>query len=396
MSEVAIIGKAIHPWGKFPEKSVHEMNLEVARMALKDAGIKWKDVQALFCGQDPWGGIQGMLAGCALASNLGLTGIPVHNNYNACATGGYALKMAHKYITSGDIDMAIVVGGSISPKGAFGTTQYNEFDEADLTTQFYRILGGTTYTQFALEATRRMHYYGLTEEDLALQKVKASKFGSLNPNARYQKVFTAQEVLASPMVACPIHLLQICATSDGAAALVVCSKKKAKQYTTKPVMLSGIGVANPVYPSPGLGYFSIDFTNDVAPPRENDAGKIVTKEAYEEAGVSPKDLDLASVYDLTGALEIQWYEDIGICKEGEGEELLRSGATSLGGRIPVCTDGGCTSSGECIPAQALSQVYEIVTQLRGESGARQVEDAKVGFAVNSGKLGNASAMVFKR
>ena len=105
---------------------------------------------------------------------------------------------------------------------------------------------------------------------------------------------------------------------------------------------------------------------------------------------------MACVYDLTGAMEVQFYEDIGLCKEGEGEELLRSGATSLGGRIPICTDGGATCLGECIPAQALSQVYEVVSQLRGDAGPRQVENAKVGFSINSGKLGNASAIVYKK
>jgi len=395
MREAAIIGIGIHPWGKFPEKSVHELNLEIAQMALKDANMEWKDIQGVFCGQDPWAGIQGMLAGSALAQNLGLTGIPVTNNYNACATGGYALRTAHLYITSGLIDTAIVVGGSISPKGAFGTTQYDEFDETDLDSQRFRILGSANFTGFAMAAQRRMQQYGLTEEDLAKQKVKASIFGSLNPNARYHKVYTEEEILNSPMVAYPLHLYQVCATSDGAAACIVCSTDVAKKYTTKPIVVAGIGASNPQYPAPGMGGFGSDFS-EVPPPNENDAGIKSTYKAYEEAGVGPEDLDVVAVYDLTGAMEIQWYEDIGLCKEGEAEKLLREGATSMGGRIPVCTDGGCTSMGECIPAQALSQTYEIVTQLRGDAGARQVEGAKLGFSVNSGKLGNSSAIVYKR
>jgi acetyl-CoA acetyltransferase len=394
MKETASIGIGIHPWGKFPEKTVHQLNLEVAQMALKDAGVEWNKIQAVFCGQDPWAGIQGMLAGCVLSNNLGMLGIPVNNNYNACATGGYALRAAHMYITSGVIDMALVVGGSISPKGAFGTTRFDEFDPTDLDSQRFRILGSANYTGFAMAAMKRMDQYGLTEKDLALQKVKASKFGSLNPNARFRKVFTVEEVLNSPMVAYPVHLFEVCATSDGAAAVVVCSKEVAKKYTTKPVYLAGIGASCPVYPQPGFGGFGSDFS-EVPPPNENDAGIRSTKIAYEQAGIGPEDLDLAICYDLTGAMEIQWYEDIGLCKEGEGEKLLREGATSLGGRIPVCTDGGATCLGECIPAQALSQTYEVVTQLRGDAGARQVKGAKVGFSVNSGKLGNSSAIVYK-
>ena len=395
MTELAIIGVGIHPWGKFPEQSVHELNLEVAQMALKDANMEWKDVQGLFAGQDPWAGIQGMLAGNVLAQDLGMTGIPVTNNYNACATGGYALRTAHLYITSGLIDIALVVGGSISPKGAFGTTQYDEWDETDLDSQRFRILGSANFTGFAMAAQARMSKYGLTEEDLALQKVKASKFGALNPNARYKKIYTVEEVLNSPMVAYPMHLYQVCATSDGAAAVVVCSTDVAKKYTTKPIIVAGIGASNPQYPVPGMGGFGSDFS-EVPPPMENDSGIKSTRLAYENAGIGPEDLDLASIYDLTGAMELQWYEDIGICKEGEAEKLLREGATSMGGRIPVCTDGGCTSLGECIPAQALSETYEVVLQLRGDAGARQVEGAKVGFSVNSGKLGNSSAIVYKR
>ena len=336
-----------------------------------------------------------MLTGCALANNLGTTGIPINNNYNACATGGYALRAAYLHIVNGIMDMALVAGGSVSPKGAFGTTRYDEFDASDLDSQRFRILGQANYTGFAMQAMRRMHERGLTEEDLALQKAKASKFGSLNPNARYKKVFTVEEIMASPMVAYPIRLFEICATSDGAAAMVVCSLEKTKQYTTKPVINAGIGATNPEYPSPAMSGFSTDFS-EVPPPGENDAGIISAKLAYEQAGIGPEDLDMACVYDLTGAMEVQFYEDIGLCKEGEGEELLRSGATSLGGRIPICTDGGATCLGECIPAQALSQVYEVVSQLRGDAGPRQVENAKVGFSINSGKLGNASAIVYKK
>lgn len=395
MRELAIVGIGMHPWGKFPEKTVHQLNLEVAQMALKDANMEWKEIQALFAGQDPWAGIQGMLAGCALAQNLGLSGIPVTNNYNACATGGYALRAAHLYITSGLIDTALVVGGSISPKGAFGTTRYDEFDETDLDSQRFRILGSANFTAFAMAAQRRMHQYGMTEEDLAMQKVKASKFAALNPNARYRKIYTMEEILNSPMVAYPMHLYQVCATSDGAAAAVVCSLEKAKKYTSKPIIIAGIGATCPQYPTPGFGGFGSDFS-EVPPPNENDAGIRSTYQAYEHAGIGPEDLNLASVYDLTGAMELQWYEDIGLCKEGEAEKLLREGATSLGGRIPVCTDGGCTSLGECIPAQALSETVEVVIQLRGDAGGRQVENAKVGFSVNSGKLGNSSAIVYKR
>jgi acetyl-CoA acetyltransferase len=395
MREVAIIGIGIYPWGKYEGARTHDLNMKVTQTALKDAGVQWKDVDGIFCGEDPWGGIQGMLAGCVLGNNMGTTGVPVNNNYNGCATGGYALRNAYLNIANGLMDIAVVAGGSVSPKGAFGTTRYDEFDDTDLDSQRFRILGAANYTQFAMQAVRRMYEYGLTENDLALQKVKASKHGALNPNARYKKVYTVEEVLASPMVAYPFHLYEMCATSDGAAALVVCSLETAKKYTNKPVIVAGIGAANPVYPAPGFVGFSGDFSEAPA-PNENDAGILCVNQAYEHSGIGPQDLSLACVYDLTGAMEVQWYEDIGICKEGEGEELLRSGATSLGGRIPICPDGGATCSGECIPAQALMQIYELVLQLRGDAKDRQVQGAQAALAVNSGKLGNASVFVLKR
>jgi len=239
-----------------------------------------------------------------------------------------------------------------------------------------------------------MQLYGLTEDDIAQVKIKNSKHASQNPNTRYQKVFTKEEIFNSPMVCYPLRLFEICATSDGGAAFVVCSMEKAKQYTTKPVIISGIGVASPDYYAPESPRGGFGMNIDKSDPTRSQLVPSA-KAAYEEAGIGPEDVDMAEVYDLAASLELYWYEVLGLCKEGEAETLLREGATSVGGRIPVNTSGGVSSSGEAIPAQAMFQVCEHVQQLRGEAGGRQVEGAKVGLAINRGLLGNTSCIITK-
>jgi acetyl-CoA acetyltransferase len=397
MKEVAILGCAMVPWGKIKGKSVPELNMEVAEKALKDANLEWSNLQLVVAGEDPWTGVDGLLAGSRLSRLMGTTGIPVINVYNACATGGYALKTAQAYIDAGFCDYVMVVAASISPEGFFGVTVSHEDDPNDLDSQRFRILGLTNPTSFAFMATYRMHHYGMTENDLALVKVKNSKFGSLNPYARFKKVYTVDEVLNSPMVSYPLRLFELCATSDGAAAIILSSTKAAKKHTSKPVILAGVGIATPKYPDPRSGGYGMDIASDPGIPVYGDSMCVkAAMNAYAETGVGPEDLDLAEVYDLSSAFELNWYEDIGLCKQGEAEKLLREGTTGMGGRIPVNTSGGCSSFGEAIPAQALSQACELTWQMRGEAGPRQVEGAKVGFSINAGKQGNCSATIVKR
>ena len=170
MKEIAIIGFGLHPWGKFPDKTWDDLAVYAAERALKDAGVEWKDIQLICGGEDRFSGNQGILAGSTMQSRLGSTGIPAINTYNACATGGYALKTAQAYISAGACDIALVVAGSVSPKGFFSPTQIREFDPNDFDTQRFRILGHTNPTGFAQQAVRRMQLYGLTEDDLAQVK----------------------------------------------------------------------------------------------------------------------------------------------------------------------------------------------------------------------------------
>jgi acetyl-CoA acetyltransferase len=393
MKDVAILGVGMHPWGKWPEKQFLEYGLVAANNALKDANLEWTDIQFVVGGSTTYSGTPGVLDGSCLTEAMGWSGIPVINHYNACATGAYSLDVARARILAGLCDIALCVGMDSAPKGFFGPTETK--DPQDLDMLRFKI-GATNPTYFALYARRRMEEYGTTEADLAKVKVKNSRYGLHNPNARYRKEFTMEEVLNSPMVSYPLRLYELCATSDGAAAVILSSMEVAKRYTSKPITVAAISVVSPHYPDAiiNLPRVSTDSTYSTVP--EQRYQKYVASKAYEEAGIGPEDLDLAELYDLSSAWELDWYEDIGLCKPGEAERLLNDGETAIGGRIPTNTSGGLSSFGEAAPAQALAQICELVWQLRGAAGKRQVEGAKVGLSINFGLQGNASCVIVKR
>lgn len=245
-----------------------------------------------------------------------------------------------------------------------------------------------------------MDLYGATLEDFAQVKVKNARHGLNNPNARYRKEATVDDVLASPVVSDPLRLLDICATSDGAAALIVASKAFAEKHlgSVEGVpSVRAVSLQSPQYPQhlPELPDIATDSTAVVPGPERVFKDQILDA-AYAEAGIGPEDLSLAEVYDLSTALELDWYEHLGLCAKGEAEHLLRSGATSIGGRIPVNASGGLASFGEAIPAQAIAQVCELSWQLRGRATGRQVDGATVGVTANQGLFGHGSSVVVAR
>jgi len=383
----------MHPWGKWPEKKFVDYGLVAADSALKDAHLEWKDIQFIASGSTIYSGTPGVLAGSVLAEQMGWTGIPVTSNYNACASGAYAMDVARARILAGLCDIALCVGMDWAPKGFFAPAESK--DPKDLDVLRFK-LGATNPTYFGLYAMRRMQNYGTTETDLAKVKVKNSRHGLHNPYARFRKEFTIEEVLNSPMVASPLRLYMLCATSDGAAAVILSSMEVAKKYTSKPVTIAAISAISPRYPGAIIDVPRLSTDSTCSSQPELHFQQEVPRKAYEEAGIGPEDLDLAEVYDLTSAYELDWYEYIGLCKPGEAERLLNDGVTTIGGKIPVNPSGGLSCLGEAHPAQAIAQVCELVWQLRGEAGARQVEGAKVGLTINFGLQGNASSVIVKR
>ncbi|MEV8537139.1 lipid-transfer protein [Streptomyces sp. NPDC051211] len=393
--DVAVLGAGMHPWGKWGRSFV-EYGTAAARAALADAGLEWRDVGSVVGADTVRSGYPGYVAGATFAQALGWQGARVTSVYAACASGAQAIGTARAQILAGLADVVLVVGADAAPKGFFAPAGGDRPNDPDWLR--FRVLGATNPAYFGLFARRRMAVYGDTPEDFALVKVKNAAAGLLNPLARYRKAVTAEEVAASAVVADPLRLLDICATSDGAAALVLCSMDFARSRgVADPVRIRAVSTVTPVYPRAVLDL--PDIATDSAVAVEPPSGSFrasIARAAYEEAGLGPEDLSLAEVYDLSTALELEWYEDIGLCAEGEGAKLVREGATALGGRVPVNASGGLASFGEAVPAQAIAQVCELTWQLRGTAGERQVPGARAGITANQGLFGHGSAVVAVR
>ena len=301
-------------------------------------------------------------------------------------------SVARAHILAGLCEVALVIGADAAPKGFFAPTGGRRPEDPDWLR--FHIQGITNPTYFGLYARRRMDAYGATQQDFAAVKVKNSKHGLHNPNARYRKEVALEDVMNSVLVADPLHLLDICATSDGAAALVLSSMDFARKHTTDPVKIAAVSTVTPVYPNDiiEMPNLATDSKAGVGPP-ETGFKESIAHVAYEEAGLGPEDMSLAEVYDLSTALELDWYEQIGLCPPGDAEKLLRDGETAIGGRVPVNPSGGLGCFGEAVPAQAIAQVCELAWQLRGQAGGRQVEGAKAGVTVNQGLFGHGSSVI---
>jgi acetyl-CoA acetyltransferase len=389
--EVAVLGVGMHPWGKWGQSFIG-YGVKAAQDALADAGLRWQDIQLVAGGDTIRNGYPGFVAGATFAQALGWSGAKVSSSYGACATGAQAIGVARAHILAGLCDVALVIGADAAPKGFFAPTGGRRPEDPDWLR--FHVQGITNPTYFGLYARRRMDAYGATEEDFAAVKVKNARHGLHNPNARYRKEVTREDVLASAIVADPLHLLDICATSDGAAALVLSSMDFARRHTAKPVKIAAVSTVTPVYPNTiiEMPNLSTDSSAGSGPP-ELGFKESIAHRAYEEAGLGPEHMSLAEVYDLSTALELDWYEQIGLCAPGEAETLLRNGDTTIGGRIPVNPSGGLASFGEAVPAQAIAQVCELTFQLRGQAGARQVEGARAGITVNQGLFGHGSSVI---
>jgi len=391
-NDIAIIGVGMHPWGKWGKNFV-EYGVKAARDAIKDAGIDWKDVQFVSGAATMRCGYPGYVAGATFAQALGWQGAEVNTSYAACASGSQALAAARAKILSGECEVALVVGADTTPKGFLAPQKGRRPDDPDWV-RFH--LGITNPTYFALYARRRMEMYGDTQDDFAMVKVKNAEHGFSNPYARYKKKFTAEDVAASAMVADPLRLMDICATSDGGAALIVCSMEYAKKIgRADAVKVAAISTVTPTYASSVIEMPEIATDSGAVVDAQSFRAALPVK-AYEEAGIGPEDISLAEVYDLSTALELDWIEDLQLCERGHAAQLVREGATKIGGRLPINTSGGLACFGEAVPAQAISQICELTWQLRGQAGDRQVENAKVGITANQGLFGHGSSVIVKK
>lgn len=362
MTEVAIVGIGIQPFGRHPDKLGVDHGVTAVRAALKDAGAEWNDIQFAFGGTRSGGNNTD-----PVLPRLGLTGIQLTNVANGCATGGASMASAYNAIVSGQYDMGVALGFEKYPRGALAA-----LPESWALPGWIGTAGLMPTTQyFAMKAKRYMHEFGISPETFALVAEKAFANGSINPIAWRREALTAEQIANSPMVSDPLTKYMFCNPSDGGAAMILCRADIAHRFSSKPVFLRAAAVRSRLY-----GSFDV-FGPSAVTPLPEAPSTLSSRAAYEMAGVGPEDLDFAQLQDTEAGAEVIHMAEVGLCKNGEQEAMIKAGETRLGGRIPVNTDGGCMANGEPVAASGLRQIYETVLQLRGAAGPRQVEGAKV-------------------
>jgi len=392
MRQVAVLGVGMHPWGKFEDRSVTELCRHAVVAALADAGVSWRDIDAVAAASSRFSGGKGWgLNGNDVVEDMGSSGIPVYNMSAGCAAGGNAFNVGYSLVAGGMHDMVLVVGGEKMPKGFIQTSGVEEATDPEYLRQ--RCVGMPGPSFWALLCRRRMAELGTTEEQLAKVAVKAHEIAKHNEYARFRKEFTLEQVLGSAMVSDPLRLYEICPVSDGAAAAIICSEEKARQLTSNPVWVAGSAVATARFDD-GLPRGLAGVIPE-GPAHHSEAASAVAT-ALERAGVAPTELDFVEVQDNTVYYELAFPEDWGLCQPGEAEHLLEAGETLPTGKMPINPSGGFLCFGEATTAMGVFQVCELTWQLRGQAGARQVPGAKVGLAQTLGLGGNGTAVVLKR
>lgn len=377
--DVSIIGAGLSRFGRQPGVSGRQMAVQAIHRALADAGIDWRDVQVAFGGSDG--------AGLAdtLVAELGLTGIPFTNVKNGCATGGSALVAAVNAIRSGAAEIALAVGFDKHPRGAFDPRPEDwglpsGYGEAGLmvTTQF-----------FAVKIARYLRQHGIPEDVLAKIAAKAYRNGALNPNAWRREPMTEEQIAGAAMVNDPLTQYMFCSPGEGGAAIIVASAARARQLGDRAVRLLAVAPR-----TRGFGTFEVFSPSIQGPGTPTSVSTAAALAAFEQAGVAPSDIDVAQLQDTEAGAELMHLAECGFCEHGEQEKWISAGETEIGGRLPVNTDGGCIANGEPIGASGLRQVHEVVTQLRGEAGARQVPGSpRLGFTHVYGAPGISACTV---
>ncbi len=376
--EVAVVGVGLHPFGRFPGVTGIEMGAIAIRRALADAGVEWRQIQFAFAGSYEIDNPD------AVVALLGLTGIPFTDVYNGCATAASALSLAAQTIRLGEHDLGIAVGMDKHLPGAFSADPrlyacpawYGEVGQF-LTTKF-----------FGMKINKYMHDHGITPMTLARVAAKAYRNGARNPDAFRRKPLSEEEILASPMLNHPLTQYMFCSPDEGAAAVILCKAEHAHRYTSHPIYLRASTVR-----TRRLGAFEVH--SPWLPPEETPGPTVdASRAAYEVAGIAPGDVDVIQLQDTDAGAEVIHLAENGFCADGEQERLVADGALEIGGARPTNTDGGLLANGEPIGASGLRQVREIVLQLRGQAGDRQVPgNPKVGYTQLYGAPGTAGVSI---
>jgi len=378
MEDVAIIGVGIHPFGRFGDKTGIDMGADAIRAACKDAGIQWSDVQFAV------GGSFEVDNPDAVVGRVGMTGIPFMDVYNGCATAGTALDTAADAIRYGKHDITVAVGMDKHEPGAF-TSDPSYYGAPP----WYGDIGHFLTTKFfAMKINRYMHDHGISHETLARVVNKNLRNGIANPNAFRRKEMPVEQILEGRMLNYPLTQFMFCSPDEGAAAAVLCRADKAHEYTSTPIYLKATAVR-----TRSFGAYEV-HSSWSAIEEEDPTTVRASQAAYEMAGIGPEDVDIVQLQDTDAGAEIYHMAENGFCAHGEQERMLAEGETEIDGRLPVNTDGGLIANGEPIGASGLRQIHELVLQLRGQAGERQVPGApKVGYAQLYGAPGTAGVSI---
>ncbi|MFZ5865327.1 MAG: thiolase family protein [Thermodesulfobacteriota bacterium] len=394
MRDVFIIGVGMIKFGKYPDETVRTMGEKAIRLAIEDAGVEKQDLQAAFFSNTFWGMFtnQHSIRGQVVLRGMGIDRIPVTNVENACAGASTALHLAYMGVRAGMFDVALAIGSEkITSPDKFQSLQAYAscMDMENFQSHVQMILevgksfaidlpqddsapgqGRSIFMDaYAMGARWHMSRFGSTQRQLAVISAKNHVHGSLNPLAQYQKSMTVEEVLADPPIAYPLTRAMCAPVGDGAAAAIVCSDSFLKKLKgARPVKIA----------ASVLGQGSDRDFDGV------DIGERLAKQAYEFSGLGPEDIDVAELHDATAYGELHQTEVMGFCAPGEGGPFAESGATRLGGSKPINTSGGLECRGHPIGASGLAQIFELVAQLRGDAGKRQVDGAKIALAENGG------------
>jgi len=375
--DVAVIGIGDTKFGELWDLSFREIGIQAGLMAVADANLTAGEIDALFVGNMSGGRyIEQEHIGAVIADYSGMARdhIPATRVEAAGASGGLAIRQGYMAVASGLHDI-VVVGGAEKmtdvPDAMSMAIQASAEDQ-----QWEAIFGATFASLHAMIARRHMHEYGTTREQIAQVAVKNHRHGSLNPKAQFQREVTLETVLRSPPVAEPLGVFDCAPNSDGAAAVVLCAMEKAKKYTDSPVKIAASTQASDT--------LALHHRADIC---TFDANRVAAERAFKRAKIKPKDVDVAEINDNFTISEILAIEDLGFFKKGEGGKATEGGQTTFGGKVVVNSSGGLKARGDPIGATGVAQIVEIVTQLRGQAGKRQVKGAEVGLAQNVGGTG---------
>ena len=362
MRDVYVLGVGMIKFGRYPDKDVSQMGAEAAVAALKDAGTTIGDIELLVCGN--------LFQASAMNAQkilqqIGQTGIPALNVSNACATGSTAFREAYIGVASGMYDATMAVG--VEQMGKMGLLGGGARSGGESVEGVFG--SGLMPAVFGQAGVEHMRKHGTTAEHFAKVSVKNHKHSVHNPLSQYRVEVTLDDVMHARMVAYPNTLYMCCPTGDGAAAAVLMSEEKMRQFTAKPIKVAASVLTSDPYTD-----------RDLTMPDVNTLTRNAAEQAYEKSGIGPEDLSLVELHDCFATAELLHYENLGLCAEGEAGRMIDEGRTEIGGDLPVNASGGLLSKGHPLGATGVANIHEVVTQLRGHAGPRQVEGAKVGLA----------------